>query len=60
LRTHGLVSTLILAIGDGAVVAVTRRCPEPVVVTLFVDEILFAGDAVYEYRMSNEIVDLIR
>ena len=25
-----------------------------------VDEILFAGDAVYEYRMSNEIVDLIR
>lgn len=25
-----------------------------------VDEILFAGDAVYEYRMSNEIVELIR
>ena len=25
-----------------------------------VDEILFAGDAVYEYRMSSEIVDLIR
>jgi putative phosphoesterase len=25
-----------------------------------VDEFLFAGDAVYEYRMSSEIVDLIR
>lgn len=25
-----------------------------------VDEFLFAGDAVYEYRMSNEIVELIR
>src|SRR5262249_12241753 len=24
------------------------------------DELLFAGDAVYEYRMSNEIVDVIR
>lgn len=25
-----------------------------------VDELLFAGDAVYEYRMSNEIVEVIR